>query len=112
MLYYTDSLIITNANGCVAKAAQGVTVFPAVTSVFTMSNNVICSGETVMLSSNPGAATYTWDFGDLTANGIGNVTNHIFVNSTTAPVVYTVEAKDNVVLRMHGFDHTDDNGSS
>ena len=56
-----------------------------------MSDDTICSGESVMFSLLPGAFRYYWNYGDGQSEYGSNVINHVFMNATTAPVTYNVK---------------------
>ncbi len=90
LLYYTVRLQITSENGCTSEMPADITVYPEVLSNFYFSDDTICSGDIVTLSSLPGGFKYYWNFGD-GQEGLGaNVINHSFTNYTTAPVTYNV----------------------
>jgi PKD repeat protein len=66
-------------------------VYPEIVSDFTISDADICSGETVILSSLPGASQYIWDFGDGAVQAGSNVMPHLFLNALTTPVTYSIK---------------------
>jgi len=90
LAYRTVRLEVTSANGCVSTMENNITVYPEILSDFSMSDDTICSGESVMLSTLPGAFRYYWSYGDGQAEYGSNVINHIYVNATTSPVTYDV----------------------
>ena len=90
LMYYDLKLKVTSANGCKDSMTMNITVNPEIGSAFAISKTPICSGETVMISSNPGAFRYFWNYGDGVQGYGPNVVNHLFVNTTTAPVIYNV----------------------
>ncbi len=94
LAYFTVRLEVTSVNGCVSWVENGITVYPEILSDFTMSEDTICSGENVMFSTLPGAFRYTWDYGDGTSPQNGsNVVSHVFLNTTTGPVTYSVKLR-------------------
>jgi PKD repeat protein len=90
LAYYTVRLEVTSANGCISTMENGITVYPEILSDFSMSDDTICSGESVMLSTLPGAFRYYWSYGDGHAEYGSNVINHTYVNITASPVIDTV----------------------
>lgn len=90
LLYYDVTLEVETANGCTDDYTVGITVYPQTDANFDMVSDTICSGEYAILSSLPGAYQYFWSFGDGQFTYGGNVINHLFVNSGTSPVSYTI----------------------
>jgi PKD repeat protein len=90
LAYFTAELEVTSANGCVSTMSNGITVYPEILSDFTVSDDTICSGESVTFSLLPGAFRYFWNFGDGQSENGSNVINHVFMNITTVPVTYDV----------------------
>jgi len=97
LAYRTVRLEVTSANGCVSSMENNITVYPEILSDFVISEDTICSGESIMFSTLPGAYSYTWTFGDGNNENGSNVISHVYFNSTTAPVTY------NVTLRSMSF---------
>jgi PKD repeat protein len=97
LAYYTVRLEVTSANGCVSSMEQNITVYPEILSDFTISDDTICSGESVMFSTLPGAFTYDWTYGDGNMESGSNVISHVYFNTGTDPVTY------NVTLRTQSF---------
>ncbi len=97
LLYRTVRLEVTSANGCVSSMENNITVYPEILSDFVISEDTICSGESIMFSTLPGAYSYTWTYGDGNNENGSNVISHAYFNSTTAPVTY------NVTLRTESF---------
>ncbi len=90
---YTVRLEVTSANGCVSSMENNITVFPEILSDFIMSNDTICSGESVTFSTVPTALNYHWTYGDGNVETGSNVISHIYYNNTTAPVTYSVKLR-------------------
>ena len=67
-----------------------MTVFPGVDASFTPNTDIICSGNAIIFTALPGAGRYFWDYGDGVSGYSTNVSNHIYTNYNTAPVVRTV----------------------
>jgi PKD repeat protein len=67
-----------------------VTVFPAIDATFTATPSVVCSGKNVILTAQPGASRYFWNFGDGVSGYFPNSTNHLYTNFTTAAVNDTI----------------------
>ena len=95
--YRTVRLEITSASGCVSSMEQNITIYPEILSDFVISEDTICSGESVMFSLLPGAFRYYWNYGDGFQETGSNIISHVFFNTTTAPVTY------NVTLRTESF---------
>ena len=57
---FTDSLIITDMMGCLAKVAKPVTVNSLPSCTITASDTVFCPGSFVTLSACTGMTTYQW----------------------------------------------------
>jgi PKD repeat protein len=95
--YRTVRLEVTSANGCVSSMENNITVYPEILSDFTISNDTICSGESIMFSTMPSAVGYNWTYGDGNSEPGSNVISHVYFNNTTAPVTY------NVTLRTQSF---------
>ncbi len=91
LAYFTAKLEVTSANGCVSTMENSITVYPEILSDFVISDDSICSGESVMFSLLPGAFRYFWDYGDGQAEYGSNIINHVFMNATIAPVTYNVK---------------------
>ncbi|MHC1731146.1 MAG: PKD-like domain-containing protein [Bacteroidales bacterium] len=95
--YRTVRLEVTSANGCVSSMEQNITIYPEILSDFVISEDTICSGESVMFSLLPGAFRYYWNYDDGFQETGSNVISHVFFNPTTAPVTF------NVTLRTESF---------
>ena len=95
--YRTVRLEITSANGCVSSMENNITIYPEILSDFVISDDTICSGESIMFSLLPGAFRYYWNYGDGFQETGSNVISHVYFNTTTAPVTY------NVTLRTESF---------
>ncbi len=93
LAYYTVRLTVTSANGCVSYMENNITVYPEVGSDFAVSNDTICSGESIMFSTLPGAFRYYWDYGDGFQESGSNVISHTYFNTTTGPVTRMVTLK-------------------
>ena len=62
---YTVS--VTDGNGCVNSASQGVTVHPLpVVSITPSGPTTFCAGGSVDLTANPAGASYLWSNGAVT----------------------------------------------
>jgi PKD repeat protein len=90
LAYITARLEVTSANGCVSSMENNITVYPEILSDFTMSDDTICSGESVMLSTLPGALSYSWTYGDGNQESGSNVISHVYYNTDVNPVTYSV----------------------
>ena len=101
LMYYTIKLTATSIGGCTDIMTVGITVYPEVSSAFTMNNDTVCSGGATQLSSLPGAFRYYWNYGDGTQGYGANVMNHTFNNTTAAPVTYTVKLTHNFLLYLY-----------
>jgi PKD repeat protein len=90
LAYFTVSLEVTSASGCVSTMQNNITLFPETVSDFTVSDDTICSGESIMFTTLPGAFSYSWTYGDGNNESGSNVISHIYFNTTGAPVTYNV----------------------
>jgi len=89
--YYDVKLTVRSPGGCFDTFTSMVTIYPAIDATFTASTNIICSGNPITFTSLAGASKYYWEYGD-GASGYGtNVTNHLYTNFTTSPVVHEVK---------------------
>jgi len=95
--YRTVRLEVTSASGCVSSMEQNITIYPEILSDFVISEDTICSGESVMFSLQPGAFRYYWNYGDGFQETGSNIISHVFFNTTTAPLTF------NVTLRTESF---------
>ncbi|MDX9773080.1 MAG: PKD domain-containing protein [Bacteroidales bacterium] len=91
LAYYTVRLEVTSANGCLSSMENNITVYPEIMSDFTMSDDTICSGESVMFSTLPGAISFSWTYGDGNQESGSNVISHIYYNPDVNPVTYNVK---------------------
>jgi len=90
ILYHDIKLEVESANGCLDSMTIGITVYPEIDADFDLSADTICSGDMVYLSSMPGAYQYYWEYGDGQHEYSTNVASHMFINTGTDPVNYTV----------------------
>ncbi len=88
--YHNVKLTVESPGGCSAEYTRLVTVYPAVDATFTPNVDVICSGNSITFTALPGATRYFWEYGDGVSGYATNVSSHLYVNLTTAPVVHTV----------------------
>lgn len=75
----------TSAAGCTNTAIRSVTVNPLPTVNTSVTNSVICAGQSTTLSAS-GASTYTWNPGGITGSPI--------VVNPTSSTVYTVTGRN------------------
>lgn len=87
---YDVELIAISPNGCSDTTNQSITVYPVADFTFTSLPDSGCSPLSVMFPSVIGAVSYAWDFGDGNT-GTGPTPTHVYTNSTTNNVQYTVE---------------------
>jgi PKD-like domain/PKD domain/CHU_C Type IX secretion signal domain/Ig-like domain CHU_C associated len=90
--YRNVNLTVRSAGGCLSTYNSTITVYPAIDASFTAKSNIVCSGNTIVLTAaTPGASKYFWEFGD-GASGYSTTesTSHLFTNLTTVPAVYTI----------------------
>ncbi len=90
LMYYDIKLEVETSNGCLDSMIRGITVYPEITADFEFSEDTVCSGDMVYLTSLPGAYQYYWNYGDGQSEYGANVMGHMFVNTGTAPATYTV----------------------
>ena len=89
--YYNVKLTVRSPGGCFNTFTSMVTVYPAIDATFTASTNIVCSGNSIVFTSLPGASKYFWDYGDGVSGYATNGTSHLYTNFTTAPVVNQVK---------------------
>lgn len=79
--YYRTRLNAYSQHGCVDSSTTIVTIFPVPDYDFIMSDDSVCSGETVSFTSIQGGAVYQWNFGE--GNELANYYHqHQFLNNT------------------------------
>ena len=100
LAYFTAELEVTSANGCVSTMSNGITVYPEIVSDFTVSDDTICSGETVTFSLLPGAFRYFWNFGDGQSENGSNVINHVFMNTDYRTGNIRCDTDNRIILRL------------
>lgn len=84
------TLIVTTNNGCSDTSNQDIYVYPLVVADFS-SDTVGCSPYSISFTNNStGAATYSWDFGDLSLVSTDVNPSHTFSNPLLVDTVYTV----------------------
>jgi PKD repeat protein len=88
--YYNVRLTVESTGGCTASYSQLVTVYPSIDATFTADKLEVCSGEVLTFTAIPGAANYSWDFGDGVGTPGRNVVTHLYTNLTAGPLVRTV----------------------
>ena len=86
---YTVELVAFSPNGCSDTLTDDITVYPIPNFGFTSVPDSGCSPLNVSFPSVIGAVAYDWDFGDGTT-GSGPTPVHLYSNSTTNDIVYTV----------------------
>jgi PKD repeat protein len=67
-----------------------IIVYPAIDASFTASTDIICSGNSIIFNSLPGASKYFWEYGDGISGYGTNVASHLYTNFTTDPIPLTV----------------------
>lgn len=89
---YTVKLYTTSGYGYVDSSDIQVTVFQLPTADFTVNN--ACEGSDVNLADNSfiptGTPSFTWEYGDGTANGSGSSTGHMYAVAGNYSVTMTV----------------------
>jgi len=88
--YFDVRLRVRSAAGCFDEFTSTITVFPGVDATFAPNVNIVCSGNAITFTAIPGAGRYFWDYGDGVSGYSTHVSNHIYTNFTTVPVVRTV----------------------
>jgi PKD repeat protein len=94
---YTITLSARNIDNCLKEVTKDIIVYPSVSTSFTVSDNEICSGETITFTNNttplplaPGNQyTFSWDFGDGAGSILQN-TSHTYNNVNDTPQSYDV----------------------
>jgi PKD repeat protein len=88
--YYNVKLTVRSPGGCLDIFTSSVTVYPAIDATFTATPPVVCSGNMIVFTAQPGASKYFWNFGDGVSGYFPNSANHLYTNFTTAAVNDTV----------------------
>jgi len=88
--YFNIKLEVESMSGCLDSMIRGVTIYPEIDADFEFDEDTVCSGDFVYMTSLPGAYQYFWDYGDSWSEYGANVAGHMFVNTGTSPVTYTV----------------------
>ncbi|HQH24765.1 MAG TPA: PKD domain-containing protein [Bacteroidales bacterium] len=100
IVYRTIKLTVESMAGCYDTKTSMMTVYPAVIAHLTASDDVVCHGNQIVFTADPGANIYMWDFGDGTPRVPGvNTSTHMFTNLTGTPVTRTVKV---VTTSMYG----------
>ncbi|WP_159103288.1 PKD domain-containing protein [Prolixibacter bellariivorans] len=90
--YFRVRLVATNTYGCINSLMREVTVYPTQHFDFSILPDTACSPANVIMVADPGAYTYTWDYGDGTVNPSNRyLTSHTYTNSAGTDAVYTVK---------------------
>ncbi|WP_170288136.1 PKD domain-containing protein [Prolixibacter denitrificans] len=90
--YFRVRLTATNTYGCINSLMREVTVYPTQHFDFSIMPDTACSPANVIMVADPGAYTYTWDFGDGRVNPSNKyLASHTYTNSTGTDAVYTVK---------------------
>jgi gliding motility-associated-like protein len=67
-----------------------MTVYPSIDATFTVSNDTICSGNSIDFTALTGASKYFWDYGDGVSGYSAHNASHLYTNITTLPETHTV----------------------
>ena len=87
----TVSLISTNSFLCSDTIRKTVTVLPKPNASFTQTPSVLCSPViTSFTNSTTGATSYTWDYGDGSANENNLTPSHTFTNNSLTAETRTI----------------------
>ena len=90
-------LISSNVHGCSDTATKELFVFPQVIAGFSCDTLGCSPFKSSFVNSTQSANTYTWNFGDGSPTSSATNPTHIYTNTTTAAITYTVQlsAKSN-----------------
>ena len=88
--YYEVQLKAFSANGCEATTNQYITIYPKVDPTFTITPASACQPVVATMITQPGAASYEWDFGDGQQISGGYAVLHEYGNTTNATISYVV----------------------
>ncbi len=102
----TYTVTITDSNGCTSSCSQSITVNPLPICTIT-GNLTICSGESTVLCTTAGLASYLWSTGEkincITVNAAGTYTVTITdVNGCTSSCSQTVTVIPSPICTMTG----------
>ncbi|MCK5136464.1 MAG: PKD domain-containing protein [Bacteroidales bacterium] len=89
--YYHVKLIASSVNSCRDTAQSVITIYPKVVATIDADTTEGCHPLAVTFLTQPGGASYYWDFGDGNAEDGGYLAHHLYENYTTAAVTRTVE---------------------
>jgi PKD repeat protein len=89
--YYNVKLKVRSTGGCYAEFTSTITVYPAVNATFSPNVPIICSGNSITFTALSGATKYFWEYGDGASGYATNISTHMYINLTPAPVVHTVK---------------------
>ena len=88
---YKATLIAHNDYGCRDILDNYVTVYPLINYDFELTPSEGCHPLLVEMVSDPGAYSYTWNFGDGQSAEGANITSHVFENEESTPEDYTIK---------------------
>ncbi|PID92791.1 MAG: hypothetical protein CSA96_01465 [Bacteroidetes bacterium] len=89
--YYTVKLVAASEHNCRDTARSVVTIYPKVVANIDADTTEGCHPLNLVFTTQPGAASYLWDYGDGNGAEGGYVTQHLFENYGTSVETYTVE---------------------
>ncbi len=94
IIYRTVKLTVHSRGGCIDTYSSTVTIYPSVDATLTPSKLIVCTGESIIFTSRPGASRYFWDYGDgISGYSVYESSEHKYTNNTTEPVVHTVKLR-------------------
>lgn len=88
---YHVELVANNSFACRDTADTYITVYPTLNYNITATPMEGCHPLKVDLLADPGAYSYTWDFGDGTSTSGSNTMVHVFENATNTPMSFDVQ---------------------
>jgi PKD repeat protein len=89
--YYNVQLVAESEKGCQDTATQFITIYPKVDPAFEITPDTACQPVVATLITQPGAANYTWDFGDGQQENGSYTMMHEFTNTSDEIKTYEVE---------------------
>lgn len=87
---YTCWLHVENSYGCLDSMQQQVTVFPNPDYTITVSPDSNCRPVHALLTTQPGAQSYLWQYGDMISETGNHITQHTYTNNGSTPLTYTI----------------------
>ncbi|MFO7868977.1 MAG: PKD domain-containing protein, partial [Bacteroidales bacterium] len=86
---YTVKLIVTSIDGCTDTLERLITVYPIPEISVTLDKSASCSPAEITLTTESGAQSYFWDFGDGETTYASSSIRHTYINQDVVDKEYT-----------------------